>query len=46
MRKETKKTNRSLSFQELLEKNAYIHYIICRKMSWTEYRRMKQKIRY
>lgn len=38
MKKETKKANRSLSFQELLEKNAYIHYVVCRKMTWKEYR--------
>jgi len=40
MKKETKKTKRSLSFQELQEKIAYIHYIVCRKMTWKEYRRM------
>jgi len=42
MKKETKKTKRSLSYQEQLEKIAYIHYVVCRKMTWKEYRCMKK----
>ena len=36
MQKETKETNRNrrLSYLELREKNAYIHYVVCRKMTW------------
>lgn len=42
MKKETKKTNRSLTFHELREKIAYIHYVVCRKMTWKEYRRINK----
>lgn len=38
--KKTKKTNYNVSFQKLQEKIAYIHYIVCRKMTWKEYHRM------
>lgn len=38
MKKETKKTNRSLSYQERLEKIAYVYYVVCRKKTWKEYR--------
>jgi len=41
MKKETKETNRSLSFQELREKITYIHYVVCRKKTLKEYRCMK-----
>ena len=31
MRKETKETNRSLSYQEQLEKIAYVYYVVCKE---------------
>jgi preprotein translocase subunit Sss1 len=40
--KDTKRTKRSLSFQEQLEKIAYIHYVVCRKMTWKEYSRINK----
>ena len=43
MKKETKETNRNrrLSYLELREKIAYIHYVVCRKKTWNEYCCMK-----